>query len=260
LAQKFDNSYLSEYAGLCFLGCAKCNEPNDFDSYLKAARCFRKADERISKLGSINSHNLLEGAHRSYFQALDAIEDDSVMKTCIIREMRELNKNLNLTSDFNSASHRIHDLEVASNDNIMSRDFIGALEKLTEIVDDITERKETASYSEVMKRNEINRLLLLLLLELPPSRQSPSSLKLVEKYSWNNESFDLEIASLMRTKNVDHLIDEKLTILLEGLVFNCQNSFGEGVKEICNEIEDIETITKEQSFLLVNLIKKYSCC
>lgn len=243
---------------MCFLGCAKCHEPNDFESYLKAARMFRKADERISKLGAINSHDLLEGAHRSYFQALDAIEDDSVMKTCIIREMRELNKNLSITSDFNSACHRIHDLEVASNENIKSCDFIGALEKLTEIVDDITERKESANYPEVMRRNEINRLLLLLILELPPSRQSPSSLKLVEKYSWNNESFDMEIASVMRSKNVDHLIDENLTILLEGLVYNCQNSHGEGVKEICDEISEMETITKDQSFLLDKLIEKYS--
>jgi hypothetical protein len=47
LAQKFDNSYLSEYAGLCFLDCAKCNEPSDFESYLKAARMFRKARENL---------------------------------------------------------------------------------------------------------------------------------------------------------------------------------------------------------------------
>lgn len=218
---------------------------------------FRKADEMKTSLGFINAHEMLEGAHRSYYQALEATEGDSVMKACIIREMRELNRYLSITSDFNSASHRIYDLEIASNENILSGDFIAALEKLTEIVEDICERKEASSYSTVMKRNEINRLLLLLILDLPPSRQSPSSLKLIEKYSWNSESFDLEIASMMRTNNLNQMLDEKLTILLEGLVFSCQSSHGAGVKEICDEISNIVSITTEQIFLLDKLIEKY---
>lgn len=219
---------------------------------------FRKADSMKTSLGFINPHEMLEGAHRSYYQALDAVEGDSVMKACIIREMRELNRNLSITSDFNSASHRIFDLEIASNENIRASDLIAALEKLTEIVDDISERKEASSYSTVMKRNEINRLLLLLILDLPPSRQSPSSLKLVEKYSWNSESFDLEIASMMRANNSNQMLDEKLSILLEGLVFSCQTSHGAGVKEICDEIANIESITTEQILLLDKLIEKYS--
>lgn len=203
---------------------------------------------------------MLEGAHRSYYQALDAVDGDAVMKACIIREMRQLNRNLSITSDFNSSSHRIYDLEIASNENICSGDLIAALEKLTEIVDDISERKEASSYTTVLKRSEINRLLLLLILDLPPSRQSPSSLKLIEKYTWNSESFDVEIASLMRTaESGNQMLDEKLTILLEGLVFSCQTSHGAGVKEICDEIaNNIESITTEQIVLLDKLMAKYS--
>lgn len=256
LAAKLDNSYLSEYAGLCFLGVAKCNESeNDFDSYLKAARMFRKSDDRKTQLGFNNNHDLLEGANRSYFQAL-ATTDDSVMKACIIREMRELNNNLSLTSDFNSACHRIYDLELASNKNIKSNDFIGALEKLTEIVDDITERKEINSYQDVMRRNEVSRVLLLQLLELPPSRQSPSSLKLLEKYTWNNESFDIEMASMIKSQN-NQTLDENLVLLLEGLVYACQNFHGEGVKEMCDEITQHKFITMEQNYLLTKLAEKY---
>lgn len=257
LAAKLDNSYLSEYAGLCFLGVAKCNESeSDFDSFLKAARMFRKADKRKTQLGFLNNCELLEGANRSYFQALSTV-DDSVMKACVIREMRELNNNLTLTSDFNSACHRIFDLEQAANKNINSNDFIGALEKLTEIVDDITERKEINSYSDVMRRNEINRLILLLILELPPSRQSPSSLKLLEKYTWNNESFDIEMASMMKSHH-NQMIDEDLVLLLEGLVNACQNSHGEGIKEMCDEITQHNFITMEQNHLLTKLVDKYN--
>lgn len=163
----------------------------------------------------MNSHEFLDGAHRSYSQAL-ASQKDSVMRTCIIREIREVNKNFSITSDFNSASHRIFDLELASNENIRSNDFIGALEKLTEIVDDITERKEVTSYYNVMRRNEISRLFLLLLLELPPSRQSPSHIKLLEKYTWNHESFDIEMASMIKSQHNQILDDNLLVLMLEG--------------------------------------------
>lgn len=236
---------------------AKCNETEgDYESYLKAARYFRKADERKTKLGFMNNHENLEGAHRAYFQALAAVED-SVMRTCIIREIRELNNDISITSDFNSASHRIYDLELASNQNIRAGDYIGALEKLTEIVDDVTERKELSSYHEVMKRNEISRLLLLLLLELPPSRQSPSHLKLLEKYTWNHESFDIEIASMMKAQ-YNQILDENLVLVLEGLVHACQNGDGDCVREMCDEIAQNKCITMEQNHLLERLAEKYN--
>lgn len=235
---------------------AKCNEAdNDFESFLKAARQFRKADERKTKLGFLNNHEFLEGAHRAYFQALSTV-DDPVMKACIIREIRELNNNIDITSDFNSASHRIYDLELSSNENIRSNDFIGALEKLTEIVDDISERKEVHSYYDVMKRNEVTRLLLLLLLELPPSRQSPSHLKLIEKYTWNHDSFDIELASMMKSQS-NQLLDENTVLLLEGLVHACQNSSKDCVKEMCDEISDYKFVTLEQLHLLQRLAEKY---
>lgn len=256
MASRLDNSYLSEYAGLCFLGVAKCHESEkDFESFLKAARQFKKADRRKTKLGFLNNNEFLEGAHRSYFQALASV-DDSVMKTCIIREMKELNNDLNITSDFNSAAHRIYELELASSANIRSDDFVGALEKLTEIVDDLTERKEVHSYYDVMRRNEVSRLLLLLLLELPPSRQSPSHLKLLEKYTWNHESFDIEIASMMKA-NYNQTSDEDL-VLLEGLVHACQNANGECVKEMCEEIAQHNFITREQNHLLDRLVAKFN--
>ncbi|CRK93793.1 CLUMA_CG007321, isoform A [Clunio marinus] len=257
LAMKLDNSFLSEYAGLCFLGVAKCNESdiNDVESYLKAARMFRKADERKTKLGFLNNHEVLEGAYRSYFQALTAV-DDPVMRTCIIREIKELNKDLNTTSDFNSASHRIYDLEQASNENIRVNDFIGALEKLTEIVDDVTERKVNSSYFDVMKRNEVSRLLLLLILELPPSRQSPSHIKLLEKYTWNHESFDIEMATIIKTQH-NQILDENLVLLLETLVCSFQNMQIDCVMEICDELSKHHSITIEQKFLIDKLVEKF---
>lgn len=248
LAQKFDNCYLSEYAGLCFLGVAKCNEnEGDVEALLKGARMFRKANERKNKIGFINNEENLEGAFRCYSQAL-AIEKNPVMKTCIIREFSEINKSLNVTSDFNSPCHRTFELEVSSNDSIRANDFISALEKLTEIVEMFTERKCESLYTEVLARIEVTRLLLLLLLDLHPSRQSPSQIKLLEKFSWSYENF--EANSLM--------LDENLTLMLEILVHSCQTRQGEVVKETCNEISNLHTTTNEQNQILENIVKKFN--
>lgn len=261
LAPKFDNCFLSEYAGLCFLGVAKCNENEaDVESLLKGARYFRKADSKRTELGFVNNHEHLEGAYRCYFQALSSLEDsDVVMKTCVIRELTELDQNLNLTSDFNSPCNRIYDLELSANQNINDLNFVAALEKFTEVLDDLVERKCEDLYIEVLKSNEVSRLLLLLLLELPPCRQSPSHIKLLEKYTWNHESenyFDIEMAAMLKTQTNNQ--DENLVLLLEGLVHACHNSCGITVKEMRQEIVKHHEITMQQNLLLDKIVEKYN--
>lgn len=249
LAHKFDNCYLSEYAGLCFLGVAKCNEAEgDVEALLKGARMFRKADERKNKLGFINNNENLEGAFRCYSQALTT-EKNPVMKACIIREFTEINKNLSVTSDFHSPCHRVYELQLASVNDIQKNDFVAALDKLTEIIEIQAERKSEALYEEVIARIEITRLLLLLFLDLPASRQSPSQIKLLEKYSWNHEGFE---------SNENNSLDECLTLLLEVLVHSCQTRQDEVIKETCDEISNHHSITDEQSKILENISKKFN--
>jgi hypothetical protein len=249
LATKFDNTYLSEYAGLCFLGVAKCNEnEGDVEALLKGARMFRKSNDRKDKLGFIKNGQDLEGAHRCYAQAL-SVEKNPVLKACIIREFSEINKNLTVTSDFYSPCHRVHELFESSNESIKSNDYISALEKLTEITELFTERKCEWLYSEVLSKIEITRLLLLLFLDLPASRQSPSQIKLLERYSWNHETFD---------HTSEKLLDENLTLLLEVLVHSCQTNQGDVVKDTCDEISNHHAITIEQHKILENIVKKFN--
>lgn len=234
---------------MCFLGVAKCNEnEGDVEALLKGARMFRKANERKNKLGFINNEENLEGAFRCYSQSL-AIEKNPVMKTCIIREFSEINKNLNVTSDFNSPCHRVYELEGSSNENIRDKDFVSALEKLTDIVELFTERKCELLYTQMVARIEVTRLLLLILLELPASRQSPSHIKLIERYSWNHETFE---------GSENKLLDENLTLMLEVLVHSCQTRDADIVKETCDEISNHHSITIEQNKILENIIKKFS--
>lgn len=174
-----------------------------------------------------------------------------------------MNKNYgNITSDFNSPCHRIYDLELASNESVRSHDYVDALEKLTEIVDDISERKVEYLYEDVMKRTEVTRLLLLLLLDLPPSRQSPSHIKLLEKYTWEREnSIEIEMAAMLKTQKSYLRLDDSLVLPLEGLVNFCQNLSGvdcDCIREMCDEISQHHFITMEQNHLLDKIVAKFT--
>lgn len=177
------------------------------------------------------------------------------MKACIIREFHEINENLNITSDFCSSTHRIYEQEKASNKNIHSNDYLSALEKLTEIIEDFSERKCENLYSDVLIRVEFTRLLLLIILELPANHQSPSHVKILERFSWNTENFNSE--SVLKNSCLSKCCEKDLILLFEMLVNLCKTRQYEPITEICNMISTHHLITPEQNKLLKNLIKLY---
>lgn len=182
------------------------------------------------------------------------------MKACIIREITKIKKNTdNISSNFHSPCHRNYDLVLLANECIKKDDFVTALEKLTECNDDIVERKAEYFYGDQMKHNEISRLLLLLYLELPPSRLSPSHIKLIEKYTWKSEAdkfFDIDSAVHLNTHR--NLLPSNLVMFLEGLVNGCQNKDGMMVIDMRNELIKFHMISDDQSYLLDKLMEKYN--
>lgn len=259
LALNFDNSFLSQYAGLCWLGSAKCekalgNTLTEIEALLKSAHAFVKYDADIEKL-KIRSNNRehIEGALRCYNQAASRLEDDSVMKAAIIREIKKINPNAENTTNFNSPSHRIYDLDLSASQSIGNNDFVTALEKLTELYDDINERKVEDFYADVLVRNEISRLILLLILELPPSRQSPSHIKLLENYSNIDDN-----ETLGSFQKIDHLIPESLVNCLKNLVLACELQDRELLLETRDQISSSEIITSNHNLLLDSLVQRFS--
>lgn len=177
------------------------------------------------------------------------------MKACIIREFHEINDNLSITSDFSSNSHRIYELEKASNKNIESNEYLSALEKLTEIIEDFSERKCENLYSDVLIRVEFTRLLLLIILELPANHQSPSHVKVLERFSWTTENFSTE--TILNNSILSKCCEKDLILLFEMLINLCKTRQYEPITEICNMISSHHLITPEQNKLLTNLIKLY---
>ncbi|XP_073829222.1 huntingtin-associated protein 40 kDa [Musca autumnalis] len=189
LAIKFDEAGIYQYAAMCQLGVAKCenylqNSMAECQALLKAARLFLKAHEEMESL-LLRSNRLeyRETALHCFTQAIDKSPDDSVIKAAIIREMSPLQPHYEGTSTFNSPAHRIYELELATEQSVKNRDYLTALQQLDDIVDNIYERKRQQLYEEVLARSEIYRVLLLVALTLPPARQTPAHIKLIEYYT-----------------------------------------------------------------------------
>ncbi|XP_055542193.1 40-kDa huntingtin-associated protein [Wyeomyia smithii] len=253
LATNFNNSFLPEYAALCFMGQGKCekligNETAEVDALLKAARAFRTAHDKQTNIRTDNrTSDCLEGAFRCYTHALSSLPEDSVAKAAIIRELREINPNAEITSNFSSPSHRIWDLEQSAEDSIRAVDYVAAFEKLSEIYDDITERRCAELYPEVMKRVEISRLLLLCLLQLPPSVRYDH--KFIERYSTIGDS---DTGS-----SQTGIIPEELFFLLQSLVVSCQSKNVASLVAVRDELSHCKQLTESQQLLLKQLVSKY---
>ncbi|XP_019559058.3 uncharacterized protein LOC109427901 [Aedes albopictus] len=257
LATSFNNAFQPEYAALCHMGQGKCekmigNDAAEVDALLKAARAFRRAHNQQTKLKIENpSSDHLEGAFRCYTQALSRLPDDSVTKAAIIRELKEINPNVEITSNFSSPSHRIWDLEQSAEENIKSRDYVAAFEKLTEIYDDVTERRCEDLYLQVMQRVEVSRLLLLCLLQLPPSVRYDG--KFIERYSSIGENNQAIVSP-----RGSEIVSEHLFFMLQSLVVSCQAKDIDSLVAVRDELSQCHELTDSQQTLLEELVSKYS--
>lgn len=192
---------MPEYAGQCWMAAAKCEQDLDnkvtaVDYLIRGANAFVLADNRATELfpGS-NTHEHIAGAVRCYNDALSLLEGDSAMSAGIIRKLKEICPNTEISSQFHSPTHRIYDLENTAQLRIQERRFLVALDQLTEIFDIIQEEKTESSYEKSLAHAEISILLILLLLRPPPGRQSPIHMKILNKFSADNgEILDQKIS------------------------------------------------------------------
>ena len=104
-------------------------------------------------------------------------------------------------------------------------------------------------YFSAFDRNDVNRVMLLLYLELPPSRQSPSNIKLLECFSNKKTAspslYDLELY-------------EPFTSKLQELVTACQTTKNSIIIQNCiKQFYTFKCLSKEQHLIIARLLKKY---
>lgn len=91
LAVQFANTNLPEYTALCYLAASKCeralNNPlSEMHFLLRSARAFVDANRTADRLHlRSNANEYINGALNCYNQAIQLLDDDSVMKAAIIR-------------------------------------------------------------------------------------------------------------------------------------------------------------------------------
>lgn len=277
LAAQFLDGGMAEYAALCYDGASKCEKALNnpvFERHLllKAARAYRQADTNRLCLRS-NTKPFTQGALSCYHRVILQLGDDRAMKAAVIREMKEINPNYEVTSNFVSPPHRAQDMDLDANVCIENGNFESALEKITEICDDIAERKVNDYYQDILRTHEITLILLILLLEYPSSRQSPSNVKLYENFAnsagtqQSNESSEQSSSSssggginsnvdVFKIRHSRHILES-----MQSLIAACKCQQYRAV--ISNEIPSIATIpgiTQHQQILLEKLKEKYDKC
>lgn len=276
LAVQFLDGGMAEYAALCYDGASKCEKALNnpvFERHLllKAARAYRQADTNRLCLRS-NTKPFTQGALSCYHRVILQLGDDQAMKAAVIREMKEINPNYEVTSNFVSPPHRAQDLDLDANVCIENGNFENALEKITEICDDIAERKVNDYYEDILQKHEITLILLILLLEYPSSRQSPSNVKLYEYFAndgkqSNEQSNECSSSSsssgnnssrgdAFKIRHSRHVLES-----MKSLITACKCQQYRAV--ISNEISSLATIpgvTQHQKILLEKLKEKYYKC
>ncbi|KAH8338008.1 hypothetical protein KR059_002542 [Drosophila kikkawai] len=188
LAYSFEEAGILQYAAMCHIGYAKCESyggapQRESEAYLRAARSFLRAHNETGRLHLRTRHSgFREGALHCYHRAAERAVDGCVFKAAILRELKQLQRQLDSTSSFASPTHQIHDLETSAEASGQRGDYRSALQHYDDIVDNVYERRGARMYGELLRRVEVLRLLLLVHLNLPPARQSPAHIKLIEHY------------------------------------------------------------------------------
>lgn len=90
LAIKFNDSYLPQYAGLCWYGAAKCqrileNSPAEIDFLLKSARAFVRADQKMEDL-------MINSSDREHLEVSSEMKNkiENATNNLIYRELTEV--------------------------------------------------------------------------------------------------------------------------------------------------------------------------
>lgn len=125
----------------------------EVDYLLKAARSYHEADTKLENLCiRSNDKSFIECALQCYDNAIALLADGSPMKLAVVREMLKIKPTVEVNSGFTSPSHKIYDLEKAAEVCVRTKDFISALDKRTEIFNNVTDRKSQHLYTDVIRR------------------------------------------------------------------------------------------------------------
>jgi len=238
LAKQLKNQECPQYAGFCHLAQARCensltNSAGEAQALTDAARSFLQADlsERALNIPGFQEH--LCAAINCYSHAIRVnIENKQIALAASLclevgNVLRKVGKAGEAIVHYQRAAELqsqnalccLAALKMVAKCKLETRNYEGALSVLTEMAYLCHERggsphggRPIGAYCDLLAKCEVDRVLLLLLLQPTPQRIRPEHAQTLEKYTWDSCDSITEL-----------YLGEDLYLLLQSVVMACQS-------------------------------------
>jgi len=238
LSKQLKNQECDSYAGFCSLAQARCenslvNPSGEAQALLDAARSFLSAEMEDRMLNMPGFKENLIAAVNCYSHAIRVHMENKQLplaaSLCLevgtaLRKMKRSGEaivHFQRAADLQSQSplNCLDAMRFVAKCKIDTRDYDGALSVLTEMAYLAHERGGSpatghplGAYCDILAKCEVNRVLLLLLLQPTPQRIRPEHAQTLEKYTWETCDTVTEL-----------FLGEDLYLLLQSVVMASQS-------------------------------------
>ncbi|XP_019851053.1 PREDICTED: factor VIII intron 22 protein-like [Amphimedon queenslandica] len=257
LANSLKNEENNEYAALCFMAMAKCDQltadsGSEAESWANAGRQFILAEEKLMAARNVSYNDMLEAGIHSFLLAVHVLEvqGDNLLAASFALEAGQrlmkcewysqaaifLQRAVDLQSQ--TIDWRIDTLGKLVSCRLQLRDYSSALGILSQIVSE--SNGKDGPYEQLINSCSISQLLILLLLK-PNRRHLSAQLAAV----WDSYS---------KLPSLDDLNDKRL--LLHALTVAVNEKDYSSVKDISIKLRPL--LTSDQKLLLHTVLEEYS--
>ncbi|XP_074647592.1 40-kDa huntingtin-associated protein-like [Tubulanus polymorphus] len=259
-----------QYAGFCCLAQARCehslsNPAGEAQALVNAARNFLEADIALRDLKCPNFDEHISAAVNCYSHAIRVHLENkqTALAAALSIELGNALRDIGKTSEAIVHYQKAADLQIispldcldsmqyAASGKIETKDYDGALNTLTEMVQIIHDKggvtdggKPMGAFCDFLARAEITRVLLLMLLQPTPQRIRPEHAQTLEKYAWESTENNTPV----------NYMSEDLFLLLQSVVMACQVKDFESLKAL--QVELWPMLQTEQNQLLHLVIQE----
>ncbi|XP_040572748.1 40-kDa huntingtin-associated protein [Lepeophtheirus salmonis] len=260
-----------EYAGLCNLAVARCEQNNDnsqgeCEAYIESGRLFMKAERKVFQTGNYSFEYHLAASIDCYSKAIRLLGEspsasNSARAFGLCHEVGDflvkLGKSDQAISFFQQAAkcrtasqyllESVHAKEKVAKCYIDTGDYHNALNSLTEIsrlIESYGPKHPSSIYLDILRRCEITRVLLLLIIKPTPQNLSPNLTSILEKYAWDSSDDENEDSPATYAP-------EEVFLLLQSVVMASQVNDGEALIELEDDL--VLHLDEDQRELLRNL-------
>lgn len=263
LAKRLDDHEEPEYAGVCYLATARCeqtigNSYGEIESTIQAARSFLKAELLVQKLQNPSYEEHLASAVAAFQQAAKLQEEAGrpALAAGLHSELGEALENLGRPAEAMFFYEKALLLDASTGsilDTVLSRmriadcyialgDYHNALKLLTQVASFAAENDPCGLYSDRLANVEILRVILLLIIEPVPQNTPPHLLQVIDKYKWEGEHEPCPF------------LDPDISTLLQSIVMAIQVEDKEALLYLEDEVASL--LTSQQRGLLRVLVAK----